>query len=180
MRNIWRNYMDFQYDQASVIAIFLFVVSIAILYFVRKKYHIPLKKRDILILLFFSIYMTILLELTLFNRSRGVSYRIELRPLWSYVETIFNRNRPLGLQIFHNILAFIPFGIFLGWLNKQAMSLRNVLIIGAVLSCGIELCQLIFRCGLCELDDVLDNTIGTAIGYGTWCGAVRLSVKVRR
>ena len=45
--------MDFQYDQACVIGIFLFVISIAALYFHLMKYHIPLKKRDIFVLMFF-------------------------------------------------------------------------------------------------------------------------------
>ena len=172
--------MDFQYGQACGIAIVLFIISMAVLYFIRKKHHIPVRKKDIIILLLFSIYMTILLELTLFNRSRGVSFRIELRPLWSYAETIFNGNRPLGVHIFHNILAFIPYGIFLRLLGSRTMSLKSVLIFGTLLSCGIELCQLIFRCGLCELDDVLDNTIGTAAGYGIWRGVVRLTAKIRK
>ena len=57
-----------------------------------------------------------------------------------------------------NILLFIPLGFLIGgW---------NGLIFGLVLSCGIELTQYLIRLGFCELDDVLNNTIGTAIGVG--------------
>ena len=41
----------------------------------------------------------------------------------------------------------------------------------------IECSQLMFRCGLCELDDVLDNAIGAAIGYAVWKGGSRLGRK---
>ena len=36
--------------------------------------------------------------------------------------------------------------------------------IGLLLSAEIELTQFVFRLGVCELDDVLNNTIGAAIG----------------
>ena len=55
-----------------------------------------------------------------------------------------------------NILLFIPLGLLLG--RKQAIA------IGLLLSAGIELTQFVFRLGVCELDDVLNNTIGTAVG----------------
>lgn len=55
-----------------------------------------------------------------------------------------------------NILLFIPLGFLLG--RKQAIA------IGLLLSAGIELTQFVFRLGVCELDDVLNNTIGAAIG----------------
>ena len=55
-----------------------------------------------------------------------------------------------------NILLFVPLGFLLG-------SYKGILI-GFLLSTAIELVQLIFRLGFCEIDDVLNNTIGTAVG----------------
>ncbi len=40
------------------------------------------------------------------------------------------------------------------------------MIIGFVLSGSLEATQYFFRIGYCELDDILNNTIGTAIGVG--------------
>lgn len=57
-----------------------------------------------------------------------------------------------------NILLFIPLGFLIGG--------RKGVLIGFLLSCGIELVQYFGRLGYCELDDVLHNTIGTAIGAG--------------
>ncbi len=39
-----------------------------------------------------------------------------------------------------------------------------------LLSGFIEGIQLVFSCGLCELDDVMNNTIGAGIGYIVWWG----------
>lgn len=57
-----------------------------------------------------------------------------------------------------NILLFIPLGLLIGgWRG---------LLIGFCLSCGIEVVQYIGRLSYCELDDVLNNTIGAGIGAG--------------
>ena len=57
-----------------------------------------------------------------------------------------------------NILLFVPLGFLIGgW--------KGVLC-GFLLSCGIEMTQYLFRLGYCEIDDVLNNTIGSGIGVG--------------
>ena len=57
-----------------------------------------------------------------------------------------------------NILLFLPLGFLIGgW--------KGVLI-GFFLSCGIEVTQYVCRLGYCEVDDVLNNTIGTGVGVG--------------
>lgn len=57
-----------------------------------------------------------------------------------------------------NILLFIPLGLLIGgW---------RVLLIGFCLSCGIEAVQYYGNLGYCELDDILNNTIGAGLGAG--------------
>ena len=64
----------------------------------------------------------------------------------------------LWLDIGLNILLFIPLGLIIGgWKG---------LIISFALSCTIEVSQYYFQIGYCELDDVLNNTIGSGIGVG--------------
>ena len=59
-------------------------------------------------------------------------------------------------DIILNILLFVPLGLIIGgWKG---------LFIGLVLSGSLEAIQFYFRIGYCELDDILNNTIGTAIG----------------
>ena len=63
-------------------------------------------------------------------------------------------------DIWLNILLFIPIGFFIGgWKG---------LISGFVLSCSVEAVQYLGRLGYCEIDDVLNNTIGTGIGAFLW------------
>lgn len=65
----------------------------------------------------------------------------------------------LILQMVANVVMFIPIGGLLapsaGWWSVP---------IGCLFSFMIELCQLVFRCGFSELDDVIHNTLGVIIG----------------
>ena len=60
--------------------------------------------------------------------------------------------RGIGL----NILLFVPLGLLIG--GKKGIAA------GFVLSAGIEAAQYVFRLGYCEADDVLNNTLGAALG----------------
>lgn len=55
-----------------------------------------------------------------------------------------------------NIILFIPLGLFIGGWKGVA--------VGFLLSVSIETIQYIGRLGYCEIDDVINNTIGTGIG----------------
>ena len=60
------------------------------------------------------------------------------------------------------MLLFMPLGfLFL------AASKKGVLL-GFLLSVVIEITQYIEILGYCEIDDVLDNTVGTVVGYVTY------------
>lgn len=59
-------------------------------------------------------------------------------------------------DIIKNITLFVPLGFIIGG--------RKGVVIGFFLSCGIEVTQYFTRLGYCELDDVLNNTVGTLIG----------------
>lgn len=55
-----------------------------------------------------------------------------------------------------NIVLFIPLGFLIGgWKG---------LLICFVLSCGIEAVQYFGKLGYCEIDDLINNTIGAGIG----------------
>ena len=59
-------------------------------------------------------------------------------------------------DIINNILLFIPLGFLIGgWKG---------IICGALLSVFIESTQYVFKLGYCELDDILNNTIGAGMG----------------
>ena len=95
-----------------------------------------------------GLYILIILWITLFSRRPG-TVRIFRGLFWEIEMGYWN-------NIIQNILLFIPLGFLLG--GKRGV------ITGLLLSIGIELTQYILRLGYCELDDVLNNTIGTVIG----------------
>ena len=102
------------------------------------------KSRKILV----ALYILIILWITLFSRE-PMTTRIFRGLFWEIEMGYWN-------NIIQNILLFIPLGFLIGG--------KRGIIAGVLLSIGIELTQYIAVLGYCELDDVLNNTIGVAIG----------------
>ena len=95
-----------------------------------------------------ALYVLIILWITLFSRE-PMTTRIFRGLFWEIEMGYWN-------NIIQNILLFIPLGFLIGG--------KRGIIAGVLLSIGIELTQYIAVLGYCELDDVLNNTIGAAIG----------------
>ena len=81
---------------------------------------------------------------------------------WSYREWL--SGNPKGVQYIRqnlsNILFFVSFGFLI-----PAKTWKSTLLISAAFTVFIETSQYLFRLGLCELDDVLCNVLGAAIGF---------------
>lgn len=67
------------------------------------------------------------------------------------------------IGIVQNLILFIPFGFLLCGATDQPRTSR-ILLLGFLLSLSIELCQLFFRLGWFEVDDILHNVLGTYLG----------------
>ena len=78
---------------------------------------------------------------------------------WSY-KVWFAGDWNVGIQILGNIVLFLPFG----FLMSELCIKRRVLLFAVLFSCTIEIIQLISYRGLFEFDDILNNTIGAALG----------------
>lgn len=66
-----------------------------------------------------------------------------------------------------NLVLFVPFGIAIPLMWKNYDRAKKTILTGAMLSLLIELSQLLnFRAT--DIDDLMMNTLGTAIGYGIW------------
>ena len=83
-----------------------------------------------------------------------------------------------------NILLLIPFGFGLPFIKSLRM--KKIVVIGALFSIVLELLQLItgfmatitFR--IADINDVIFNTVGVAIGYILFVGFVRIYRRVSR
>lgn len=129
-------------------------------------------------------YLLLNLYFTLLMREPGEDYPIILTPLRSYFavlswdiqsfpvvgqllqgsweEPIAFAFAPL-IGIMQNLILFIPFGFLLCGATDQPRTSR-ILLLGFLLSLSIELCQLLFRLGWFEVDDILHNVLGTYLG----------------
>ena len=67
------------------------------------------------------------------------------------------------IGIVQNLILFMPFGFLLCGATGQPRTSR-ILLLGFLLSLSIELCQLLFRLGWFEVDDILHNVLGTYLG----------------
>jgi glycopeptide antibiotics resistance protein len=70
-----------------------------------------------------------------------------------------------------NIAMFVPLGFFLRALFPKCRPFLRCMAAVAVIMTTVELCQLFTLRGFCEVDDVMLNVLGAAIG---WCFAKRM------
>lgn len=67
-----------------------------------------------------------------------------------------------------NVLMFVPLGIFLPgiWQKMRKFFLFLLCVIGMILA--VELVQLVTLLGSCDVDDLILNLVGAALGFGFW------------
>ena len=125
-----------------------------------------LEKCKLICILVFSMYILIVLKLTIFRAD--VLYEERQINLTLFI-TLINIYRNSGIVefirlFFGNIIWFIPFGIILPILIKRK-NLFLTVAIGFMFSFTIETMQYVFYKGVAEPDDLILNTLGVAIGY---------------
>lgn len=124
----------------------------------------------ILIGILLSISMAGILNLTVFNRTYTLNgNHLQLELFWSYKAAFLEGNTSLREEIFCNILLFIPWGFLMSAAYPRFRKLWVVLVSGILLSGIVEFMQYALKLGLCEFDDVFNNTLGAVIGYGLYC-----------
>ena len=108
-------------------------------------------------------YTIVVLYLTLLDRTTDEKEAINLVPFWTYKNIGVSA---LRWQIYLNVLLFLPFGFLIPF-SIQAGFLKT-LGMAALLSAAIELCQFSFGLGLCEIDDLIHNSLGATLGFAYW------------
>ncbi|MGN0779012.1 MAG: VanZ family protein [Aristaeellaceae bacterium] len=119
-----------------------------------------------------AVYLLANLYLTLLSRSMGPYHRMELTPLWSYTAAYYG-DMELKEEVILNILLYIPLGYLLHYAFPR-LKWWMIVVTGFLLSGLTESIQLFFKLGLCEVDDLISNTMGTVIGVGAYRAYKRL------
>ena len=108
----------------------------------------------------FVAYLLLVICSTVLFRNYSENTKFFLLPLWSY-KVLDNR---IIAESILNVLLFLPIGFLLGAAIKHS-NLLKILAFGFGLSVVIEAIQILSRRGVCNIDDVIHNTLGCAIGY---------------
>lgn len=109
-------------------------------------------------------YVFLLYCSTVFIRESRVDRKCDFTPFWSY-RAIEQGQIQLLPENIMNVIVFVPIGLLIG-VGYANWSWWKVLGLGCLISISIETMQYIFKCGFSEVDDVMHNTLGCAIGFG--------------
>ncbi len=147
------NLKNIFYNQPFTIIISA-MVAVLLAAVLNRKWNIILAVACVIVI----AYLTLM-----FRESEGAILRLE--PFWSYRKILTDSEA--RADILKNIWLFIPLGAILYQIYPNA----KVLLIPVLLSILIEVIQYSAGIGFCELDDVISNGLGGAIGYGMGCQA---------
>lgn len=141
------------------------------------------KRLRILGKILFVLYIGFIIYFLLFSEWYGRSgvmqeYRYNL-VLFKEINRFWQYRQQLGwyavfTNLFGNVIIFLPFGFFLPMASKYRSFFAAVFYSFALSFC-VETFQLLARVGSFDVDDLLLNTLGGALGYIVFviCAAVR-------
>jgi len=129
--------------------------------------------RAFAVVLFF-VYFAVLFYFLFFSEEMGRTYserayHYNLVPFHEIMRFIQYRE-VLGmsavlLNLVGNVAAFVPFGFFLPVFSERCRRFLNTLLYSFELSLLVELIQLITKVGSFDVDDIILNTLGGAVGF---------------
>lgn len=156
-------------------------MSMMVVYLKRKK-----SKRILhnILWLIFACYLCGNMYFTILSRTPGTGVHVDFVPFQSYHRLFRTPNEgeivsvsglaALVLKellpiegILLNILLYYPLGYLLPILFPK-LKPKHVIFIGCLCSIATEATQYLLKMGWCETDDVIHNTLGTAIGVWVW------------
>ena len=173
MNELYSNFQSFfQLNIPRVKWVLVFGLVFMILFLVLQKKGYVKRYVNLITTIFVGVLLSLncsfIFVMTLFRRSAGVNFNFRAKPFESYYIAFAEGGIEVLLQIIINIAMFIPIGFLLPCCFKLYEKYRYVLITAVIASVSIELLQLIFRIGLFETDDVINNVFGAMIGLGIY------------
>ena len=72
------------------------------------------------------------------------------------------------INLFGNVIMFIPLGYFLPLIFGKLQKLWKTLLATALIITLVEIVQLFTLMGICDIDDLILNLAGAAIGYAPY------------
>ncbi len=127
--------------------------------------YVVLKQRSLskmITVMVFAFYLTAVFLVT----GIPTAYSFHVNPEFNLIPLIDIVNNPPAYvrNTVLNIMLFVPLGFLLPALWKEYRSLRITVLAGFILSLFVEILQ-IFTFRLTDVDDLITNTAGAALGY---------------
>lgn len=145
------------------IACFIVVVLVTIVLLKKAMFEKKIKFVQAGAILLMIVVLAIIFGSTVFERET-TTRQYELLPFWSWKAIFTNHDTTLLLGNILNCIILLPVGILLPFIVGKIVKIKWAALYGFSISATIELCQLVFRRGLFEWDDMIHNTIGCIVG----------------
>jgi len=161
------------WDWLIIVAVFCIAVWIARELIVDKKIT---KKQGIAGALL-VLHITIFLMATVFGRVTNTfyyDYQFNITLLWK-IRLMLEGNFTYFGEVTMNIAVMMPVG-FLIPIIKKKHPLATTVLVGVICSIVVETLQYLLKRGTCEIDDIINNTIGVLAGYGLY----RILILIKR
>lgn len=166
-----RNYIILAFKVLIPILI-IFLIGYFLVYKKLLKGTKTIKKSKVLLYSIILCYVVIVIGATFLGRtpSNSNNVKMNLNLFSSYVEAyhdigVILLNNVLLRNLILNIMLFIPLGFLLPMCSDKLKKMYIVVPIGLFATLTIELTQHFNGYGIFEIDDALNNTIGTLLGY---------------
>lgn len=177
------NYVQSYLGEFLVLVVLaLFVLGVG--YVLAKKFIWKGKKvcsfANVIFAAIFLAYLFVVLALTLLSRPGGIYTGRQIVPLFYSYKSAWYSSPDEWRNIIANILLFVPFGCLLPMSMRWFQSFIKTYLAGFLFTVGIEFFQYIRDCGVCEMDDILNNFLGTMIGYGIFVAGSSLYKWIKR
>ena len=115
-----------------------------------------------LIILFYLVFRSSDFGRTNFQRSINTQAFKTIINCFKYCSLL---SRYTIINIYGNLVAFIPMGFFIPLIFKRLKNFFVMLIVFIMASFFIELLQYVFAVGAADVDDIILNSIGGVLGY---------------
>ena len=151
----------------ALIGVILLVYNLIAKFRKQKKVSISIGR--LLLYAVFIIYLVVVVGATMLRyRMHSFAGGIgEIYPLfYSYKEAWNHFSAREWRNIILNVMMFVPFGFLLPLVSEKFQAFWKTYLAGFLFTFLIEMTQLLFNLGICELDDFMNNTVGAMIGYG--------------
>lgn len=111
-------------------------------------------------------YLTIVYCATMLNRGHYSSGMAQLGVFETYKNAWYSVDMVEWRNLVLNIMMFVPIGFLLPFTLKLFRRPWATYLFGILCTLSIETLQYTFRCGVFQVDDLINNSLGAMIGYG--------------